>query len=128
MTKSPDAIQVKTVSSISRRVGSIPTRRQASSSATANDASITRQARPPDTVFESRRPMKALTRKPTKGKNGISLSTPSPFERREGFRIERLAVAEKTDDERKADSGFSGRHGHHEEGDDLSVHGPELPA
>src|SRR5262245_44173927 len=127
-TKSPDAIQVNTFWTTSREPGSIPTSCQTWDTATANEASITRQARPPDTLFDKRRPIEALTRKPTNGRRGISDSTGSPLERRERFGIERLAVPEEPDHERQADGGLGGGDGHDEERDDLSVHRPELAA
>src|SRR5919108_4873098 len=88
---------------------------------TANDAIITNEARPPDTVFGSRRPKNALTTKPAKGKSGINASNPSPFECCEGIGVERFPMAEQRDDERQPDGGFGGRHRHDEERDDLPV-------
>src|SRR5215510_7384052 len=95
---------------------------------TANDASITRHASPPDTLFDSRFPIDALIRKPTSGNRGISDSTWSPLERRERFRVERLAMPEEADHERQTDGGLGRRHRHHEEHDDLTIHRPELTA
>jgi hypothetical protein len=40
-----------------------------------NEASITSEARPPDTLFGSRRPSVALTTNPANGSSGISAST-----------------------------------------------------
>src|SRR5688572_27254614 len=86
-----------------------------------NEASITSDARPPDTLFGSRRPSVALTRNPANGSSGMSANTSLPLQRGKGIGVERLAVTEQRDDQGKADSGFSRGHGHDEEGDDLPV-------
>src|SRR4029078_10171126 len=52
----------------------------------------------------------------------------SPLKRRERFRVERFAMAEEPDHERQSDRGLRRSDRHHEEGDDLSVHRPELAA
>src|SRR5574339_1018681 len=88
-----------------------------------NEASITSEARPPDTLFGSRRPSVALTTNPTNGRSGISASTckSSPFEGRKSVGVQRLAVAEQRDDQREAHGRFSRGHRHDEERDDLTV-------
>ena len=69
----PDDIHVKTV--LLQRARRRPTASSETDSAeTANDAIIARQASPPETDFGSRRPKKALTRKPASGSRGISKS------------------------------------------------------
>ena len=50
------------------------------------------------------------------------------FNEREGVGVERFAVAEQRDDDRQADRGFGGGHGHDEEHDDLPVDGAERAA
>src|SRR5262245_14938447 len=103
-----------------------------------NDASITIDARPPETLLGSRRPRVALTRNPANGSSGINASTvsslvtqnsksktqtlpASPFERRKSVGIQRLAVSEERNDQREADRRLSRGHGHDEERDDLPV-------
>src|SRR5262245_24839276 len=103
-----------------------------------NDASITIDARPPETLLGSRRPRVALTRNPANGSSGINASTvsslvtqnskrktqtlpASPFERRKSVGIQRLAVTEQRDHQREAHRRFSRGHGHDEERDDLPV-------
>src|SRR5262245_25241532 len=92
-----------------------------------NEISITAQAIPPDRDLDSRRPNVALSRNPANGSSAIAVSTSSPFERGEGLGIERLPVAEQADDQRQADGGLGGGHGHDEEGDDLAVDVALLP-
>src|SRR5262245_10178008 len=81
---------------------------------TAKDAMIDRQAMPPDTDLESRRPSAAFTRYPRNGSRGISASMErrSPLQRCKGVRAERLPMAEERDHDRQADRRFSGSHGH----------------
>src|SRR5688572_7224624 len=108
--KSPAAIQVYSVSCTARSDGAMPARFQTLVAATANDATIASDASPPDTALPSRLPSVALTRKPRNGKRGmrasITAASPhssqhfSPFERREGVGVERLAVPEERDDQR----------------------------
>src|SRR5688500_9277913 len=86
---------------------------------TPNDASMTNDASPPDTLFDSRFPIVELTTKPRNGNSGISASM-SPLQGREGIRVQRLAVPEQGDDQRQADRGFGRRHRDHEERDDLA--------
>src|SRR5918995_1104761 len=126
--KSPELIQVKRLTLISRPSGSMPASDQTCMTETANAASIIRQARPPDTFLVRRLPTLALTRKPRNGNRGISDSTRSPLQRRESFGVERLAVTEQANHQREPDRGLCGGDGHHEERDDLPVHRPELPA
>src|SRR5687768_15230507 len=83
---------------------------------TPNDASITSEARPPDTPFVSRRPIIALMMNPTSGNSGISASI-SPLERRERVGIQRLTMTEQGNHQRQADGRFGGGDGHHEERD-----------
>src|SRR5690606_22039650 len=106
----------------------IPMRDQTWAAAMRNEATITAQASPPDTDRGSRFPIVALTRKPANGSRGISASTGSPFESRERLGVERLPMAEQGNDEREADGRLGGGDGHHEEGDDLPVHGALLAA
>src|SRR5688500_11119901 len=96
--------------------------------ASAKLTNITRQAMPPEIVFDNRRPTDALIKKPMNGKRGISDSTRSPLQRRKGFRIKRLAVTEESNHQREADSGFRGGNRHHKERDDLPIDSAELPA
>src|SRR5512139_3427427 len=124
--KSPEAIHVNSVCVRARDSTGRPARAITCMTATAKAATITADARPPETALGSRRPSEALTRKPANGRRGISDSTGSPLERREGFRVERLAVAEERNHQREAHGGFGGRDRHHEEGDDLAVDGAEL--
>src|SRR5918993_2144092 len=125
--KSPAVIHVNRVWLICRFSGAIPIRARTCIAAIANDATITAVARPPDTDFGSRFPKKALTRKPTNGSKGISASTGSPFQGREGFGVERFAMPEQRNDQREADSRLGGGDRHHEERDDLAIVGAELP-
>jgi hypothetical protein len=70
--KSPEASQVYTSCRIAPAV---PLSKPATAMTdTTNDAIITRQAMPPETDFDSRRPKKALTAKPRSGRSGISSS------------------------------------------------------
>src|SRR5215510_2126175 len=84
--------------------------------ATENEASITADAIPPDTVFDRRFPKKALIRKPRNGNRGMSASTvclgASPLQGRKRVRVERLAVPEQRDDDREPHRRFGGRYGH----------------
>src|SRR5687768_2085671 len=112
---------------MTRVAGFIPASRQTSISDTANDARSARQARPPETVFESRRPRNELMTKPANGNSGISESTRSPLQQRKGFGVERLAMAEQPDDQRQANRRLGGRDGDDEERDDLAVGRAELP-
>src|SRR5216117_2097775 len=115
-TKSPDAIQVYSVWSMTRRSGARPASRHTAIADTTNDASIASEASPPDTPFESLRPHVELTRNPTNGKSGITLSTsvPLPFQCGEGIRVQRLPVPVQRDHDCNAHGCFGGRHGHHE--------------
>src|SRR5687768_14215338 len=122
MTRSPEAIHVYAVCWTSRASGGSAASCHTTIAETTKDAIMTRQARPPDTGFGSRRPIAALTRKPRKGNSGISGSTVSPLQRGERFRVQRLAMPEERDDDGQADRGFRGGDGHHEKGDDLPVH------
>src|SRR5687767_6810869 len=106
---------------MTRDSGAIPTSCQTLIAETANDAIIASDARPPETPLGRRRPSMALTRKPRSGNSGISASTTSPLERPECVGVERFAVAEQRDHDCQAHRGLGGRHGHHEEGDDLAV-------
>src|SRR3954471_23645368 len=92
----------------------------------ASDASIARQATPPEIVFGRRLPSSELIRKPTSGSSGISASMPLPFQTRKGFRAERLAMPEQGNDESQPHRGFRRRHRHDEERDDLPVDGAEV--
>src|SRR5688572_18574499 len=103
-----------------RASGSSPASCRTAVTDTANDASITSDARPPDTLLGSRRPSVALTRKPANGSNGISAST-SPLQGSKRIRVQRLAMTEKRDDESESNGRFRGGDGHDEERDDLSV-------
>src|SRR5688572_967674 len=105
---------------MARCSGAMPTSCQTAIAETANEASIAADARPPDTPFGSRRPIVALTRKPSNGNSGINASI-SPLEGRERVGIERFLVPEQGDDQRQADRRFGGGHRHHEERDDLPV-------
>src|SRR5690349_1668833 len=89
--------------------------------ATPKAATMAATATPPETDFGSRRPRKALIRNPMNGRSGISASSgmPSPLQRREHVGAERFFVAEQGDHNRQSDRRLGGRHGHHEEGDDL---------
>src|SRR5690348_3538029 len=91
-----------------------------------NATAITAVAMPPEIDLGRRLPAKALIRKPANGRSGISASTGSPLQAREGFGIERLAMAEQRDHQRQADGRFRRRHRHHEERDDLAVDGGPL--
>src|SRR5687767_5919354 len=93
-----------------------------------NAIAITAVARPPDTALGRRRPTAALTRKPANGRSGISASTRSPFQRREGFGVERFTMSEQTDHEREAHRSFGRGDGHDEERDDLAIDFAELAA
>src|SRR5512147_2780140 len=98
-----------------------------------NETTITSDARPPDTDFGSRLPIVELTTKPangSRGMNGISevMSVASPLQRRERIGVERFTRPEERDDEREAHGRLGGRHGHHEERDDLAVHRAGEPA
>src|SRR5581483_2440886 len=123
--KSPAVIQSNTGCTMARDSGSRPTRRHTDASATTNDAIIAPHATAPDALLVMRRPTLALTRNPTNGRSGISSSTPSPLQRREGIGIERLAVAEQADHNREADLRFCCGDGHDEEHDDLTVRAAE---
>jgi hypothetical protein len=79
MFRSPEAIHVYRVWSIVLASGGRPASCRTLMTDTANDASITSDARPPETLFGSRRPIVALTTKPRNGKRGISASI-SPFQ------------------------------------------------
>jgi hypothetical protein len=48
--------------------------RSTDTTATANDAMIAAQARPPEIGFDSRRPTNALTTKPSNGSSGMRSS------------------------------------------------------
>src|SRR5262245_39925883 len=126
--KSPAENQVKTVCVIARLSTGRPVRCHTWAAAIRNDAIITRQATPPDTVLNRRRPSTALITKPANGRKGISGSNVSPLQGSKRFRVQRLAMAEQADDESEADRRLRRRDRHHEEGDDLAVGGPELPA
>src|SRR4051812_608570 len=125
--KAPDVIQVKTVWTIARDSSGRPASWTTDTSATANEATIAATATRPDTDFESRRPAAALIRNPMNGKSGISSSMVAalPLQRREGVRIERLAMPEQRDHDGQADGGFGRRHRHHEKDDDLPFDGAE---
>src|SRR5688572_17611459 len=99
---------------------------------------MTSDARPPDTLFGSRRPSVALTRNPANGSSGISASTvsslvtqnskrktqtlpASPFEGRKCVGVQRLTVPEERDDQREANGRFGRGDSHDEERDDLPV-------
>ena len=92
----------------------LPDRRQPT---TANDASIAAQAQAAGHRLGRRRPSVALTRKPSerKQRNQQPASSPSPFQRREGVGVQRLAWRNSAMTMRQADRRFGGRHRHHEE-------------
>src|SRR5205807_2596847 len=119
--KSPDRIQLNACCVITRSSAGSPTRRATAATDTANESSIAPHATVPATPLVTRRPKLALSRKPTSGKSGISSSMRSPLQAREAVGIERLAMAEQSDDDRQADGGLGGSHGHDKEHDDLSV-------
>src|SRR5689334_16722124 len=100
---------------------------QTAEAATPNDSAIAPVATPPEMPFDRRRPSVALKRNPRNGSSGISSKAPSPFERREGVRVERFPMPEQRDDHREPDGGFGGRHRHDEKHDDLPIHRPEKP-
>src|SRR5712692_7778503 len=147
--KSPDEIQVNTCPTIARESGGSATSRHTASSDTTKDPAIAPHATAPAAALLTRRPKLAFTRKPRSGRSGISSSITkmrqpiflcglcalrvptswrSPFEEHERFRVQRFAVAKQADDDREADGGFGGRHGHHEKDEDLAVGGAERAA
>src|SRR5215208_6902656 len=105
---------------MTRASGAIPISCHTLIAETTNEATIASEARPPETLFGSRRPSIALMTKPTSGNRGISASTRSPLERLERVRVERLPVAEERDDDRQADGSFRGRDRQYEERDELN--------
>src|SRR2546425_12650531 len=124
-TKSPDAIHVYSVWSMTRRSGARLASCHTAITDTTNDANITSDARPPERPFDSRRPHIAFTTKPTNGKSGINDSTrvSLPLQCGEGIRVQRLPVTVQRDHDCQPDHRFGRRHGHHEGHDDLAVHG-----
>src|SRR5579864_4441802 len=147
--KSPDVIHVNACWTMERSSGASAISRQSAAPDVRNAAMIAAHARPPEAPLLSRRPKLALTRKPTKGKSGIRSSIDplravvpswparafvpswppcSPFQRRKGIGVERLAVPEQADHDREPDRGFRGRDGHDEEDDDLAVRGAQRPS
>src|SRR5579872_4045621 len=148
--KSPDAIHVKTGSTIARDSGGIPISFATSTSDTRNDNRIEPHATAPAAPLPMRRPKLALTRKPSSGRSGMRRSISgrapaetrrafspraprspcprSPFERRKRFGVQRFLVPEQRDDDCQTDRGFSSRDGHDEEHDDLAVRGAERAA
>src|SRR5262245_31412332 len=125
--RSPDGSHVKTVCSSAGLSTCIACRLSAATTDTTNDASITAHATPPETDFDSLRPKNAFTRKPTRGRSGIS-SSMSPLQRRERIGAERLPVAEERNHERQPDGRLGRRDGHDEEHDDLPVDGAAVAA
>src|SRR5688572_12284267 len=112
---------------MTRESAGIPTICRTLITATANDAIIAAQAMAPDSPFDRCRPIVALTRNPMSGNRGIRASTSSPLQQGEGVWVERLAVTEQPNHDRESDRRFCGRHGHHEEDDDLAVDVAVLP-
>src|SRR5215831_16869673 len=125
--KSPEVIHVNACCTSTRFSGSRPASLATAATEIANDISIAPQAIAPAAPLPRRRWKPAFSRKPTSGRSGIS-SSMSPLQARKRRRVERLAVAEQRDHDRKADRGFGRRHGHHEEHDDLAVGRPQRPA
>src|SRR4051812_34717162 len=123
--KLPEVIQLKTVWTIARDSAGIPTSWTTDATATMNDATIAPTATSPEADFDSRRPTQALIRNPRNGNRGMSSSIIAalPLQRREGVRVERLAMPEQRDHDAEADCRFGSRHSHHEEDDDLSLDG-----
>src|SRR5215203_6246889 len=103
---------------------------QADVSEIPNAATITPQATRPETDLGSRRPTKALTTNPAKGRSGInaSMRVGLPLQCGERVRTERFAVSKQRDHQRETDGGFCRRHGHDEERDDLPVHRAPIAA
>src|SRR5215471_2945301 len=128
MFSRPDASHEYTTSLIDRTplTGSTCSIRQTAAADQPNDSAIAPTATAAEAVLDKRRPNVALTTNPASGRSGIRYSTPSPFERRERVRVQRFLVPEERDDDRQARRGFSRRHGHDEEHDDLPVDRSEI--
>src|SRR6476619_4400599 len=104
--KSPERIHVYASFTIARESSGRPTRRATAATETANDASMTAHAMPPDTLLDSRRPKLALTTKPRSGRSGISSSIASPLQAGEGIGIERFPMPVQADDDGEAHRRF----------------------
>src|SRR5207248_10985261 len=125
-----------------------PTSRPTDAIDTRNDAIIAPHAVPPETPLLRRRPTLAFTRNPTNGTSAISssmtkrrrskaehadknclaercercvhtFSVASPFERRPGVGVQRLAMPEERDHDGQTHRRFRRSDRHHEKDDDL---------
>src|SRR6187549_203517 len=119
----PEPIQLKSVSLMARTPPSAGAfnRSRTASTDTMKEKSIAPVASRPETALGRRRPIAALTTKPSNGNNGIRYSTRSPLERCERVRREYFLVPEHGDHDSEAHRRFGGGHRHHEEHDDLAV-------
>src|SRR5262245_35818835 len=118
--KSPTLIQLNSNWLICRLSAGMPASADTCMTAMMNDSPIKAVARPPEIDLGRRLPRNALTRKPPSGRSGMSASTASPLQAREGFGVERLAMPEQRNHQRQADGRFGRGDGHHEERDDLA--------
>src|SRR5262249_45080351 len=93
--KSPDVIQVNSVSVRLRASGANETRRATAAADTRNDTIIAPHATAPAAPLLMRRPKLALIRKPTNGRSGISSSMTTVANDRETVATERQRHGEQ---------------------------------
>src|SRR5262245_30033185 len=115
---------------MARASGGMFTSCRTETTATTNDPTMAAHAIPPDSALVRRRATLAFTRKPMKGRSGISssISTRLPLQHRERVWVERFTMTEQCDNDRQTDRGLSRRDRNDEKDDDLSVCGAKRTA